>query len=476
MASANIIVDLKYFKAKHYKYAIKKWAEYVCDPKKSDPTSIDKYDIINDYVYYSDNSEFIENDNEYFAWNYNGDINVKNDLKKQNLEEQGITWKLMISFPQQFALENGLVTKLDFYELSKHILPTFFIKAGFDVNNINWYSSLHRNTKNPHLHIIFFQKKNIVLNPFISQSCISKISSSIANYLINNQDFYITRDNEFKSLTGKITFTEFAKIKSLKFYDNYFRRNLNSKLLRLYDLLPNIGRLQYNSKNMIPYKKELDEIIYFILSHDSLKYKFAEYDILLQNHQKKLRDMYGNTIDNLNHKYYKDQLNKLFASIGNDILQNFKEYKSLTKLNKEKNFLINNITSLNFKSRNDYAKQETIIDVAKGLYKLCEFAELNQTQMKKEFNKWIHNSKYDLDADVLIANFKNISEELNLKDYFFYLKRLGYSSKRYYKYRQKNFYKEIKYKKFFKNSLDHLIYELELEEKKMVDELRYDLN
>jgi|GEM_PF-1747151 len=476
MATSNIIVDIKYRKAKNLKYGLKKWAEYVCDPKKCDPTSIDQYNIINDYIYYSDSDAYGKEDQESFAWSSDGDINVKSDIKSQKLELSGTIWKLMISFPPDFALNNGLITKIDFYELTKNIMPSLFVDAGLNINNVNWYASLHRNTKNPHMHICFYQKKNIHLNSEIPKSSIYKLRSNIANYLIDNNDFYIARENEFRSLSGTITFEEFTKIKSQKFFGNPFRNELNRRLIALYNKLPKNGRLQYNSKNMKPYKKQIDNVIEYILSHDSIKYQYAEYDLLLQKNQKKMRDMYGNTKENLELKYYKDQINKLYSKIGNEILTNFKVYQSQSLLDRERIFLNKNIDKMNFKSRNDYAKEETKILIAKDLYKICVLANLNYEQTKKIFNKWLLNSKYNFNADILISSFNKEDTTITSNDLYKILKRLGYDYEKYKKYQQKNFYKDLNYKRFFNNALNHLLYELEREEKNLVEEMRYELS
>lgn len=432
--------------------------------------------MINNNIYYSDSTSFLTEDKESFAWCGNGDIIVKDDIKNMKLPDSGVIWKLMISFPPEFALDNGLISKYDYYELTKNILPSLFADAGLRIDNVVWYAGLHRNTRNPHMHICFFQKKNIYLNKTISESAIYKLKSNIANYLKDSTDFYKEKDIQFKNIVGTISFEEFTKIKSPKFFDSKFRRELNNRLINLYERLPPIGRLQYNSKNMKPYKKEIDSLIEFILSHDSIKYKFAEYEILLQKHQKEISTMYGNTKENQKKKYYNEQISKLYSKIGNDILHGFKIYQSYDKVMKEKEFLKKNITKMNFKSRNDYSKESTKIDIARDLYKLCKLVDLNDNEIQKVINKWILNSKYDLSINDLLNEFKNINLDISTAEYYKALRRLGFDYKRYTKLKNKNFYKELNYKRFFNNALNHLLYEVEKENKEMEEELRFELN
>lgn len=226
---------------------------------------------------------------------------------------------------------------------------------------------------------------------------------------------------------------------------------------------------------MRAYKDEINSVIEFILSHESVKYKFAEYQILLQKHQKELQNMYGKTKDNKESKYYISQMNKLYSKIGNEILHSFKVYQSKDKMLKELEFLKKNIDKMNFKSRSDYAKESTKVDIAKDLYKICKLINLNDNQVSKVISKWLINSKYKLNANELLKSFENSNYSMTITEYYKALKRLGFNYERYSKLKNKNFYKELNYKMFFNNALKHLLYEVEREEKKLEDELRYEL-
>ena len=246
-------------------------------------------------------------------------------------------------------------------------------------------------------------------------------------------------------------------------------------MLSLYDKLPSKGRLQYNSKNMTIYRKDLDNIIEFILLHDSVKYDYNKYLKLLDEHQKELNALYGMTKDNKNRKYYEDQKNRLYSKIGNEILANYKRYQSLGFMEKEKSFLNKNINELNFKSRSDYAKDETKISIAKDLYKICVLADLNDTQIRKVFKKWLKNSKYNFDVDSLIASVRTLDVDMSTTELYNALKKLGYDSKRYNKLKTNNFYKELNYKKFINKAINHLYSEIDREEKEIVEQIEYDL-
>ena len=55
-------------------------------------------------------------------------------------------------------------------------------------------------------------------------------------------------------------------------------------------------------------------------------------------------------------------------------------------------------------------------------------------------------------------------------------KKLNYDYDRYSKYKNKMFYQELYYKKFINQAMNYLEYELEQEEKQIINELEYDLS
>lgn len=258
-------------------------------------------------------------------------------------------------------------------------------------------------------------------------------------------------------------------------FSDKYRKDLNKLLLKLYDELPAKGRLQYNSKNMNIYRKDLDKIIEFILSHDSVKYDYANYLKLLDEHQKELNVLYGNSKSNQERKYFNDQKKRLYSKIGNEILANYKKYQAMDFMQREKSFLNKNINSLNFRSRGDYAKDETKKDIAKQLYKICVLADLNDSQIKKVFKKWLHNSHYDFNVDALISAVSTVDTNMSIQEFYSALKKLGYNSTRYNKLKTANFYRELNYKRFINKAINHLYSEMEREEKEIVEQMEYEL-
>lgn len=476
MSKSDIVFQIEYKSPKNKKIGITKWMGYASQKQKADPSSIDEYNLLKDYALFHDKESYLTENDETFIWNKDGDILKKDVLSKiENMNSSGTFWRGFLSFPPDFAYTHGLITKSDFYSLSNNVFPSLIMDMGLDINNVEWMCTLHRDTKNPHIHFCIYEKNKTKTDPRVPLSCIHNFKSNVANYIVDYKNFYELRDKTFSNITGSISTKELNKIKSQRLFSDKYRKELNKMLLEFYSKLPKQGRLQYNSKNMSIYKNDIDYIINYILMHDSVKYEYANYLRLLEQHQKELNQLYGMSDSNKKRKYYNDQLNRLYSKIGNEILSNYKKYQALGFMEREKQFLQKSINDLNFKSRSDYAKDETKKNIAKGLYKICILSGLNDKQIKKVFSRWIKNSKYNFDVDSLIASVSTLDTDMSINELYDTLKKLGYDSERYNKFKNKYFYRELNYKVFINRAVNHLMYELEEEQKQIISEMQYEL-
>lgn len=474
MSKSDIVLNIQYKYCKNKKVGVRGWLNYASRKQKADSSSIDEYNMLKDYALFSDKDSFLNEDSECYLWNNNGDINKQDIISNMDDMGKGLFYRGFLSFPPEFAINHGLITKADYYSLTNQFMPSLIMDMGLDINNVEWYCSLHRDTKHPHIHFCIFEKKQTKTNPRYPKSCIYKCKSNIANYLVDFQKFYELRDNTFSDITGTIDLNNLNKIKGQRLFSDKYRKNLNDMLLDLYNKLPKTGRIQYNSKNMNDLRDELDSIISYILYHDSTKYIYASYLKLLEEHQKELNQLYGqsNTINN--RKYYNEQLNRLYTKIGNEILANYKIYQSMDIMEREKDFLKKNINDIKFKSRN-YAKDETKFSIASDLYKICVLADLDYNQTKKVFKRWLKNSNYNYDVDSLISSIKVKNYDMSTQEFYSALKRLGYNYDRYSKLKSKNFYRQLSYRRFINRAINHLEYEKEKEEKQIVANIQFEL-
>lgn len=144
-------------------------------------------------------------------------------------------------------------------------------------------------------------------------------------------------------------------------------------------------------------------------------------------------------------------------------------------IEKEKEFLKKHIKDLKFKS-SAYKKQDNIDKVAKDLNRICNLAGLNLLEKRYVFKNWISRSNYNINVDALLSSMDNINTDMSSTEYYSILKKLNYDYDRYSKYKNKMFYQELNYKKFINQAMNYLEYELEQEEKQIINELEYDLS
>ena len=64
---------------------------------------------------------------------------------------------------------------------------------------------------------------------------------------------------------------------------------------------------------------------------------------------------------------------------------------------------------------------------------------------------------------------------MSTTEFYNSLKKLGYDFERYNKFKNKYFYRELNYKSFINQAINHLMYELEQEEKQIIEEIQYNL-
>ena len=249
MSKSEIVFQMQYKNSKNKKLAITKWLSYASQKQKADSSSIDEYNLLKDYALYSNKDAYLTENDETFIWNNSGDILKKDAISKlKGMDERGIFWRGFLSFPPDFVIDHGLITKADFYSLTNQVMPSLILDMGLNINNVEWMCTLHRDTNHPHIHFCIYEKVPTKTNPQYQKSIIYNFKSNVANYEL--------RDTTFTNITGTINYKELNKIKSQKLFSDKYRKELNKMLLDFYSTLPKVGRLQYNSKNMSVHKNK----------------------------------------------------------------------------------------------------------------------------------------------------------------------------------------------------------------------------
>ena len=458
--SSNIITRVRYKKDVNFQKLVGGWCKYV-SKDGADGKSLDGLDNINnlyekEFGIFDDTKE----NEEFYIWNKNGNINKKEILKDIPNNKSGKMWTLVISFPPQFAEESGLKTKQDYYLMTKAIMPKFLLDNDLDLTNTLWYASLHKDTDNPHLHITIFEKEQRRKKDTLEKTAMKYLKSNIASYLIDNTSFYKEQDYLFLGLENKIRKKNLTKVEKDLFFNDKFRKSLNKDLLQLYDKLPKQGRLQYNAKRLNFCHKDINKIIDKILYHDTIKYEFEKYYHHLEEIEREQKKIYGNS----NNKYIENKMKRLYSKIGNDILHNYKVYNSKEFIEHHKEFLKINIMNMDFKSRN-IKKKSTIIKNATNLYRLGKMSDLSENNIKSLIKRWIKNSNINENFDLIYSAINKNDESMSYTDFYKALSNLGYSKERYNNLKSKSFYKQLRFKQFIKKANKFLLLENKKEEK-----------
>lgn len=405
------------------------------------------------------------------TWDINGDINPLEDLKNINFQDyNGFTWNGYVSIKKEDTFKLGLITKKDYYEYSKSIVPKLIINAGFDINNVKWYACLHLDSrKNYNIHFYFMEikkTKSKYSDRLISKSAIKKFKSNALNYLINRDEILKLKDELFMGVIKEIKINNLTSLDQNK----TFKNKIETKLSELYKQLPKEHRLQYNSPNLNKVRPLIDSIITDILNNPAIVdsyYKYIEklHDIDFENNQ-----YYGASSDN---NYVNNQIKKLYSRIGNDILSNYKNYKSEIFLNYQKEFLSKNINKLNLRTNNNITESKKL-KLGVSLYKISTYSNLNKYQTKYLIKKWYYNSK----LSGFFENYYNelltksdITNSLTTTEFYKTLNAMGISNTKYNQLKQKYYSNKYLNNKLLYNALEHIKYENERIEKEIIHEI-----
>lgn len=272
-----------------------------------------------------DKSEARRIDEYMTRFNSLGAFNLNGAMTERELSEwiagarktPGIIWHGVLSLP---TWQSKLVGYEDMERLVRQTFGGFLKNAGLDPNNIALLAAMHENTENKHVHFTFYEKAAKYLDKSgepryrekgkISKQAITEYRMSATAYLDEHKrDLSKYRDAVVNALRGVPT-----------------DKDLFIALNALADKLPSRGRLQYNSENMAPFRKDIDGVVQMLLrkSPDGL-----------QAHKKTLSEIArrGKELTETGTKSdYVKRLNDEYKSrLGNVVLGMVKQYRSNPK-------------------------------------------------------------------------------------------------------------------------------------------------
>lgn len=283
-----------------------------------------------------------------------GDISASESLKLTEQYKPEIIYRWVISFDDQFAMENNLKNKKNIKELVRKTMDKNLRICGFDPENIIWSAYYHINTDNPHIHIPFYEMQPTRKRYEIPKNKISGVKSQIIRNLKLNTNLYIERDESKKSLIEAVKHLDFtAQMKRYLSHSYNLHKNkgdvknneeILKGLVQLNDELPIQGSMKFNSANIKPYRALIKDLVKVILNDHRISPFMKEYSNKLQEEVEQQQQIYG-TGDKeyydeegnirvgkkegikLQEKFLQQRIDEIETRVANMILQSILDYR-----------------------------------------------------------------------------------------------------------------------------------------------------
>ena len=283
-----------------------------------------------------------------------GDISASESLKFTEQYKPEIVYRWVISFDDQFALENNLKDKKNIKELVRKTMDKNLRICGFDPENIIWSAYYHINTDNPHIHIPFYEMQPTRKRYEIPKNRISKVKSQIIRNLKLNTGLYVERDASKDSLIAAVKHLDFTDqmktylTHSFNLHKNKDDLKNNEKILKglveLNDKLPIKGSMKFHSANMQPYRDSIKDLVKVILDDYRISPFMVNYSNKLHEEVKQQQQIYG-TGDKeyfdeegkrhigkkegikLQEKFLQQRIEEIETRVANMILQSILDYR-----------------------------------------------------------------------------------------------------------------------------------------------------
>ena len=235
----------------------------------------------------------------------------KKKIAKAFHKDGDICWDTVVSLKDyQDSFQSNMYDVNDYAAIVSKSLPGYFKSIGLDPDNMIWWMNYHNNKKNPHMHIVFMEKVHIRTRGKLAQKYLDKYKSTWLKELGLRQEFTKRYEKAPKDVFREKDALRKTLISGI---DMRFHDQL---LHSFYTTIPKKGRLSYNSKNMKPYRRQLNLIIRSLLQDEEIRPTYEEWLGKVE-----MLDDLQNTLANEKISHFKKtELDKLYTRIGNMIL------------------------------------------------------------------------------------------------------------------------------------------------------------
>lgn len=287
-----------------------------------------------DYVDYSGNSEKSTG-----VFNADGLLTKeqRKSIKKALSETKSVIWHGFMSFTEEF----GNLYCNDYesaYRMMKTEFPRFLKSAGLDPKNVIWYAGLHENTDNRHIHFSFFEKEPMKYRARSNNRHFSK--GKLPYYSI--EQFKLRAEQKLTDSTAQLKLARKQLTESTKNVlfsaqsPLRYNREIQTLMLRLLETLPATGRLSYDSKNIEPFRPQIQEIINCVIRSDRNTYEsYVNFCRVISDKDKDTMRILSNLKIKpeqwdrflISDKYMDD----LYRRLGNQVLNSLRVHKGKLK-------------------------------------------------------------------------------------------------------------------------------------------------
>ncbi|MBY0756287.1 relaxase MobL [Clostridium sardiniense] len=304
-------------------------------------------------------------------------------IYKEAQDKKSNLWQDVFSFDNEWLEKQGLYdskTKvLDEEKIQiavRNAMGTLEKKSG---KKYFWSSSIHYNTGNIHIHIGSVQLDKIDRRGKRKLSAINAMKSSFANSLV---DF----NKEYQKINEVI---REKLVYNARNYDFKNDKEMKNDIKKIMMLLPKDKKQWHYKYNTLHEVRPLIDRVTDKFIEGNLKEEFKELNKLLDEHEERLRNLYGEGKNEYYKNYKETKIKEFYTRMGNATLKQIKELYT-NKNYREKNFSKGNSSKEKNTNKNDESfeyknMKENFND--KEFSNLYKYSEKNRELIKNKFPK-----------------------------------------------------------------------------------------
>lgn len=235
-------------------------------------------------------------------------------------------WQHVISFDNEWLKECGIINnetdqinEIRLREATRAAMLQLQKDEGLE--NAIWSATIHFNTDNIHIHIAMVEPvpmremKNGQRRGKLKPKTLENVKSKVANNIYDRQHENMLLDNIMKNIK--------ATLQSHQLSDD---KEFTELFMKVHSQLPTDRRQwNYNQNSIKDLRGDIDKMIDIYLQQYQ-KEDYEKFKEVSQQLQKAYRITYGNTDKNSNRNYADNKEKELYASLGNTILKQMKEF------------------------------------------------------------------------------------------------------------------------------------------------------